>query len=160
MTSIIKVDQIQNAAGTAGLTIDSGGRVTLPYQPAFKARKNTSQTTTTNNEVITFTVETFDQGNNFLNSIFTCPVDGVYFFSCQWLPTNSTIQYDVRLLANTNTFLSSSRNAQSGGHETVTVNHVGPFTAGDTVKVVASSSGSVVYGDGDNWSSFMGYLIG
>jgi hypothetical protein len=38
MSSILKVDTIQNTGGTTGLTIDSGGRV-LPNIPAFRADK-------------------------------------------------------------------------------------------------------------------------
>lgn len=37
MTSILKVDSIQNAAGTAAMTIDSSGRVLMPTIPRFKA---------------------------------------------------------------------------------------------------------------------------
>ena len=43
MTSIIKVDQIQNTAGTAGLTIDSDG-FTSPKVPLFKVKLTSSQT--------------------------------------------------------------------------------------------------------------------
>lgn len=44
MTSIIKVDQIQNAAGTAGLTIDSNGVVNLPNTIAFLAYVSSTAT--------------------------------------------------------------------------------------------------------------------
>ena len=38
MTSIIKVDQIQNASGTNAVSINSAGVVTRPSIPAFHVR--------------------------------------------------------------------------------------------------------------------------
>ena len=35
MSSILKVDEIQNTGGTTGLTIDSSGRMKLPNQIVF-----------------------------------------------------------------------------------------------------------------------------
>ena len=40
MTSIIKVNNIQNSSGTSALTIDSSGRVTRPQLIAFTAYSN------------------------------------------------------------------------------------------------------------------------
>ena len=37
MSSILKVDTIQNTGGTTGLTIDSSGRMKLPNQIVFSA---------------------------------------------------------------------------------------------------------------------------
>ena len=36
MTSIIKVDEIQNKNGTTAITIDSSGRILQPAKPVFK----------------------------------------------------------------------------------------------------------------------------
>jgi hypothetical protein len=164
MTSIIKVDQIQNTSGTAGMTIDSNGHVLLPKVPAFNVRKTISQTAAAANEVVVWGEELLDQGGNFASNQFTCPVDGVYFFSVQWLSPNDSIQHDVYLRKNQSSnladHLSLSRNAASAGYETTTINHVGNFASGDTVDVIIAGIGSGIYGDGSTWSTFMGYMIG
>jgi len=58
MTSIIKVDQIQNAAGVGGLSIDGNGLI-LPKVPTFEAQKTSNQSVTS----ATWTKVTFDQEN-------------------------------------------------------------------------------------------------
>jgi hypothetical protein len=80
MTSIINVDQIQNASGTTGLTIDSDGRVLTPVRPAFFAYANANQLTTaaaTDTKVL-FAAEDYDKGGDFANSEFTAPLSGLY----------------------------------------------------------------------------------
>ena len=52
MTSILKVDSIQNAAGTAAMTIDSGGVVAEPNKEYFQVDLTTDQTQTDNSGVV------------------------------------------------------------------------------------------------------------
>jgi hypothetical protein len=68
------------AAGTA-LSADSSGRVTLPYQPAFAARKNNG-TVTTAAGVIAFNVVSTNIGSHYnsTNGRFTAPIAGRYLF--------------------------------------------------------------------------------
>lgn len=166
MASVIKVNEIQNAtSGNTGLTVDSVGRVLLPQVPAFHCKKDSAQTTTANNERVTWDTVFLNQGNHFSSSIFTAPVAGVYFFSCQWLRDNTTGQSDVYLRKNSDnaTFLNRSRNANSSTYETTTLNWVGELSANDTVDVVIDVSGKTIYGeagDGGTWTTFMGYLVG
>lgn len=164
MTSIIKVDQIQNSSGTSGLSIDSSGHVLLPKVPAFYVKKTSTQTATSNYERVVWSEELLDQGDNFSSNEFTCPVAGVYFFSVQWLSTNDNAQYDVYLRKNeSNTeagLVSRSRNAGVAGHETTTINFVGNLASGDTIDVVLYGTGAKMYGEGSRWSNFMGYFIG
>ena len=44
MSSILKVDTIQNSSGTTGLTIDNSGRVLNPNVVAWFLNKTSSQT--------------------------------------------------------------------------------------------------------------------
>ena len=66
------------------MRIDSAGRVTMPYQPAFSVKVNSSTNlagdTTT---VTTFGATLFNIGNHFNTStgIFTAPVAGMYHFT-------------------------------------------------------------------------------
>jgi len=66
---------------TKRLNIDSSGRVTMPYQPAFMVTMNTSPTLTgTTEQILTWNSEIFDIGSNFntSNYRFTAPVNGLY----------------------------------------------------------------------------------
>ena len=65
---------------TERMRIDSAGRVTMPYQPAFDAGTNTTAGTGAN---IIFDVANFNNGNHFntSNGRFTAPVQGMYSFS-------------------------------------------------------------------------------
>ena len=89
MTSILKVDSIQNSGGTAAMTIDSSGRVFQPTKPAFRVTLGSVQSMSgaTTEHVIAF-AETaasqncFIQGGITLSSgVITVPVDGVYAFN-------------------------------------------------------------------------------
>ena len=83
MTSILKVDNIQNASGTSALEIDSSGRVTQPAKPAFVARPSASITMTdTNWQTVNFSNVALDVGSNWNSSgYFVVPVDGIYQFN-------------------------------------------------------------------------------
>ena len=66
---------------TTRVVVDSAGRVTMPYQPAFNGT-NSSVIAMTNSTWSVVAVDTirFDRGNNFNTSTyrFTAPVTGVY----------------------------------------------------------------------------------
>jgi len=76
-------------SGTAGaaitwtnaMTIDNGGIITTPNQPAFSVYAS-SQTYLVNTDVAVDLVnEEFDIGNNFASTKFTAPVAGSYLFT-------------------------------------------------------------------------------
>ena len=161
MTSIIKVDQIQNAAGTTGLTIDSSGRVTLPYQPAFYWTKTSTQTSTVASEVVVWDSSKVNVGSHFNNQRFTAPVAGVYHFSVFSLSVNDALQNDLQIVKNGSTMLARQRNASSNNHETTSCSCIIDLDVDDYIEVKIGGVGDVVYGDsGDGWSGFSGYLIG
>ena len=74
MSSILKVDAIQNTAGTSALTIDSSGRVLQPARPCFTATLTSGDISSTNDLV--FNNEVFDIGGNYSTSTgkFTAPI--------------------------------------------------------------------------------------
>ena len=90
MTSIIKVNNIQNSSGTSAMAIDGSGRVTTPAIPAFKVtRRNNggSQAQLTGSDIFKtgqtngqITVN-YNIGSHFANGRFTCPVAGLYQFT-------------------------------------------------------------------------------
>ena len=78
MSSILKVDTIQNTGGTTGLTIDSAGRLLKPVIPFGQASSNAKTTATNivnlNSHVISGGGVTVDQTNNRM----IVPVAGLY----------------------------------------------------------------------------------
>lgn len=78
MSSVLKVDAIQNTAGTSALTIDSSGRLLKPVIP-FGQASSTAKTTATNivnlnSFVLSGGGLTVDQSNNRM----IVPVAGLY----------------------------------------------------------------------------------
>jgi hypothetical protein len=165
MTSIIKVDEIQNTGGTTGLTIDSSGRVLNPNVVAWNAYKNTIQTASGANEVVTWVGTTLNEGSGFQTSgpnvnKFVAPVAGVYFCGCTWLSDNDSNHHDVRLQKNGSNVV-FTRNAAANIHETTSFTWVGDLSVNDTLAVVIANSGDKVYGDSSlYWTTWNGYLIG
>ncbi len=98
MTSIIKVDNIQNSSGTAALSIDSSGRVLFPQIPCACVSISTSNTQDSSNPYtlantdILFDVITVNQGSvyNSSNGRFTAPIAGIYEFSYCFLKYNDS----------------------------------------------------------------------
>ena len=112
MSSILKVDTIQNTGGTTGLTIDSSGRVNAPALPricvghstnnqiSYSANEQYVTTSTVVNNITPVGI-TFDGSNG----RFTLPVTGDYYVSyfnmalggsgaVEWVITlNSTIKF-------------------------------------------------------------------
>ena len=85
MASIIGVQELQHTNGTSAMTIDSSGRILTPARPAFLVHRTGDITLTEGNDhqIIPFNTVKFDIGGNYstTNFNFTCPVDGIYFFS-------------------------------------------------------------------------------
>jgi len=89
MTSTIKVDNIQNASGTTGLTINNTGIISQPQKPAFHIRYQSVNNVDFSSGV-TLAGTTYYQsgtleeqgGSNFNVSTgqFVAPVNGFYYF--------------------------------------------------------------------------------
>ena len=164
MTSIIKVDTLQNTTGDTALTIDNGGRVLQPTKPAFRAYKTGGWQAIGNSGVwhtLPFNLEDHNIGGHYNTSTytFTCPSTGVYFFGAQYQhDANNSAQ--VRLFANGTDFIGMADNSVQGDMSQVYATHY--MTAGHTV-VAQAKLGNV---NADDWyaslqaSFFFGYLIG
>ena len=168
MSSILKVDTIQNTGGTTGLTIDSGGRVLNPNTIAWSAYKDAIQTASAANERVTWATTTLNKGNGFSFSgatanAFVAPVAGVYSTSCQWLTTNTTTQVDIHLRKNGNIINRSrnSKDAASAQHQTTTITATVELAVNDYLEITISVSGQPIYGDSNlYWTTWHGHLIG
>ena len=165
MSSILKVDTIQNTGGTTGLTIDSGGRVLNPNAIAWFVNKTSSQTASGADELVTWDVVKFNQGNGFQTSgsnanKFVAPVHGIYSSGGTLLTTNDGNDHDIKLFHNS-TAVVRLRPAQSSGHESFTFSWVGEMNANDTLHLAIVTSGRILYGDTSiYWTNWHGHFIG
>lgn len=74
---------------TERMRIDSSGRVTMPYQPAFLARGNSTTTVGSNYADLIYPLVDFNNGNHYNSTTgrFTAPVSGYYVFTGHIVPT-------------------------------------------------------------------------
>lgn len=159
MTSVIKVDTIQNSSGTSALSIDGSGNVSaagalnsrgLSYIPHFRATRTGTGTGAQN--PITWLTTITNIGSHFDGTYFTAPVDGVYLFSYQLLNQNNGnnsagFKLNGTDLTNYNNYVQFYDISMSG---TVSV----LMSAEDTMSVRCNND---VY---DQYSHFSGVLIG
>ena len=146
---------------TERMRIDSSGRVTKPYQTGFIATALASQTTYTANQVVVFSVASYNIGSGYSTSTgrFTAPIAGLYSFTFQIYlnPGNTNAPLAIYVNGTMNIF------ALQG----VAINGIGLSTlislsASDYVEVrVRNISGATatIFNGGDH-TQFTGYLLG
>jgi hypothetical protein len=143
-------------------SVDSSGRVTMPYQPAFRAIVNNEAYLTTS--PVPFGTTTLNVGNHFNTGTytFTAPIAGVYFiFVGMYLKTdNNQDAYPSLLINGVSVQYSYLYNLGNGGRidNTVVVARIISLSASDTVSVVFLGSGE--YYGGYRETYFSGYLLG
>lgn len=160
MSSVLKVDAIQNTAGTSAMTIDSSGRILTSARPAFMARRTSLQSA----GVIIFDTAMVNIGSHYNTStgVFTAPVAGIYSFSPVVLSdTDGTDQFFVTAIR-----VNGSSYAQEQVHTDLDNDFGASFTviaslsANDTVDVHTNYK---IYGTSaatSNFTHFSGYLLG
>jgi hypothetical protein len=172
MSSILKVDQIQNAAGTAGLTIDSNGVVSKSVVPAWRVGLSSDDLrTVTTPATVPFDITNSSANRCFLSGgitvsggVVTVPADGLY-------QVNANIRVDavgsgyfiVKVVINGSDSSASEvyiiDGAPASNYRTVTGAEVYSLEAGDTVEVTATTSADTSWDIQSN-STFSGVMIG
>ena len=147
---------------TERMRIDSSGRVTMPYQPAFDVAWSGSNYSTKN--PVIFDQVFLNVGGHYSTTTgrFTCPVDGVYFFYTSFIKNNTTavarrrFEKNGSILVNGRHQRMSETSANTYG-DNGTYNHMVECDAGDYITVNHYAGTS--YGNND-YDYFGGYLIG
>ena len=149
---------------TTAMTFNANGIVTKPLQPAFRVHKTSAQTASGNMELVTWNTEELDIGGNFASNLFTAPVAGTYLFHLTALtPASTAIEtYDIRYtpVGGSDTELMKFMSTNSDAYESLGGSAIRLMGAGEKMGVYLSSTNDTMYGDGNRWSTFFGYLIG
>jgi hypothetical protein len=156
-----ELGQATGGAVTNYITLDTAGRVTMPYQPSFAAKgSGTSYITTA---TIPFPVVIHNVGSHYNNSTytFTAPIAGTYLFHAHvgqvqtssgtyaypWFRINGSVdQYTYAQISNYTAYISAH------------LTGIYQLSANDTVNIAFSGTGS--YYNGDETTRFFGHLLG
>lgn len=163
MSSVLKVDAIQNTSGTSALTIDSNGVVTTPStsRPAFLAYLTANQAAGT---IVFDNASALNQGSHYNTStgIFTCPVAGLYNFAVNIMSDldGSTNYFAVTLQINGSNYVISQNHSTIDNDFSGNISTIASLSVNDQVKVTSDQK---VYGAAAataKYTYFSGYLIG
>lgn len=168
MTSILKVDNIQNASGTSALSIDSSGIVAQSAKPSFFAYGSSGswQSVSSGGIVTELDATAHNIGSHYdtSNGKFTVPVTGVYCFqfnfyikqtsnSASWSIYHNGSEYSTSGFPHIRVF----RNDSDANDETIGCSWTYKYTANDYIEIRSSGSTSEYV---PARSYFSGFFIG
>ena len=149
--------------GNERMRIDSSGRVTMPYQPAFYVHSTVGNVNITNSAttVVPFSTASFNRGNHFnlSSNVFYAPVAGVYSFHYHTYEQGSNGYNRLNITLNASS-VAYKITGSHGGALTTTVSALIYCNVNDAVGVTFQSDQSNDYYAAYNHSFFTGHLIG
>jgi hypothetical protein len=147
---------------TSQMRIDSSGRITMPYQPAFDAYGTVGNLSVTTEVPIPLNSTTYNIGSHYSTSTyrFTAPVAGLYFFRAQTYKQASGNASRLRLYKNA----ADARVYQyisASDTYTHSITGIISLSAGDyvTCNFNSDGAGTNIY-LADNHTNFSGYFLG
>jgi hypothetical protein len=149
--------------GTERMRIDASGRVTMPYQPAFRATTTTGGSyPTSGGNTINFNNVGSNIGGHFATSggnaykRFTAPVAGQYLFTASLMGNAGSGRYYFNLSKNGANFAQSGGSANDYGNFTIAV--VVDMAVNDYTEVYLQSG--TLYSASTSENYFSGYFLG
>jgi hypothetical protein len=151
-------------SGTEVMRIDSAGRLTKPYQPAFMAHTYSTSGPVIGNWVTTlFTTVVTNRGNHYNagNGVYTCPIAGDYYVHCNMnLRASGANWHSAMILKNNSLVIQSwSQPNVDNQYENCVVNCVLNCAANDTIIFAFYSSYSLP-ATSANYNHASIYLLG
>jgi hypothetical protein len=153
--------------GAERMRIDSSGRVTTPYQPAFRAIASANTNYSTSGVKITvYDTAVLNTGSHYNASTqrFTAPVAGVYIFTARaWALQGNTTEAGIQITINGVGRGSLRIGSSRDGYSTLQPMTYVSLAAGDYAEVYtesASATGQIHTSAGEQNSMFAGYLLG
>ena len=145
-----------NSVATERMRIDSAGRVTMPYQPAFQAYNPQGQHITGNTEAA-FNSTYVNIGGHYNTSTgrFTAPIAGRYAFHFDGLFDNLN-NHHISMRKNGIQF-DGSEGYSDGTNVCISKSMVWNLAAGDYVSIFVDTTSSRIH---QRYGSFCGYLLG
>lgn len=139
---------------------DASGRVTIPFQPAFRAVTAGGAQSTTG--VIAFASAPVNIGSNFslVNNRFTAPVAGRYLFCGNIYVTQNTSNFGLIQFRVNGGQVTYSETQGTATTVTLSFSIIVSLSAGDFTEVAWSSNGGRQWFGGTAETNFSGYLIG
>ena len=149
-------------SGSARMTIDSSGRVTMPTQPSFHAYLASNQAVSSGGQQVNFDTTRHNVGSvfNTSNSRFTVPVTGLYQINTN-VSVTSGVQFELQLTVNGAVKVGCYGSTNQNGSNGWGISTVLSLTANDYLTVITySGSGRTYAGRSDGFCSFSGHLLG
>ena len=143
-------------AGTERVFIDSSGRVTMPYQPAFHVDSNHPTTTTSTFWIANSTKHNVGGHYSTSTGRFTAPVDGIYHFYLQ-LFINTTNTCQINFYKNGAGFSEAKATAESA-YDSMMWTRTVELNANDYIQVQWATNTSAL--QGGTYTFWGGYLLG
>jgi hypothetical protein len=150
--------------GLEGINIDSSGRVTMPYRPAFMAHANEGGNEYfAGGSIPSFSNITLNTGNHFNGSRFTAPIAGQYVFSFSIMGGSSGGFGLIQFIKNGSSIVAGVNWTQiyvaSNNDRTANATKIISLNAGDYVELQINNSYNHFYWTA-NYSSYCGYFLG
>jgi len=149
---------------TTAMAIDTAGRVTKPYQPAFMAQRTGGSSNPGQYAVYPFNTTYYNIGSHYNTSTyrFTAPVAGLYMFGMQLLTDNSGNRVIVYLRINGsngyNTTQAYEGSADTEEYNNVQINALFKLNANDYVDTYIEDR-NALYNSANGQNKFWGVLI-
>lgn len=144
-----------NTAGASRLTVDSSGRVTMPYQPFARASYSGGNLAATN--IVPLNTHSLTRGGMTIASDrITVPVTGAYMVGFHHLANTGGVQ--IRVLKNGSAVRGSYTQEVTGANGNFSAQQIIECSANDYLEFQTFSGGSV-HGNGD-YNCMWAFLLG